>query len=66
MNSHSVLIDELGGAPAVARTLNLKTNVVSNWHKRGRIPWRWRPAIARLAASKEILVAADFLESEAA
>lgn len=64
MKEHAELIEKLGGAPLVARVLELKQNAVSNWCLRG-IPWRKRSAVARLAITKGVAVKADFLEAEA-
>lgn len=56
------LIHELGGVTLIAKTLGVRTNVVSNWLIRG-IPWKYRPAVAAIAKKKGIKIPADFLES---
>ncbi|RPI59353.1 MAG: hypothetical protein EHM48_09030 [Planctomycetaceae bacterium] len=55
------LIDDLGGIKAVSEALGVDRSAVGNWRLKGRsIPWRWRPAIARLAADKAVNLPADF------
>ena len=55
------LIDTLGGIKAVAQALSVDPSAVSNWRLKGRrIPWKHRPAIARLAAEKAVNLPADF------
>ena len=58
------LIDALGGAPKVAKELNLTTSRVGNWTVRG-IPWRYRPAIAQLAKKQSVKLPPDFLHEAA-
>jgi hypothetical protein len=53
------LIDSLGGNSELAKALNLTPNAISNWRIRG-IPWRMRPAIARIAAEKAVALPSDF------
>lgn len=65
MSDH--IIDKLGGNAAVARALNAKPNAVANWKLPDRgIPWRMRPAVARLAAERAITLPEDFWEGVAA
>ena len=53
------LIDDLGGNTALAKALDLTPNAISNWRTRG-IPWKMRPAIARLANEKAVPLPNDF------
>lgn len=53
------LLNDLGGNTAVAKALNMQPNAVANWRKRG-IPWRQRPAVARLAAQMAVQLPADY------
>lgn len=56
------LIDALGGYRAVAETLNIPPSTVANWMLRERrIPWRYRPTIARIAEEREIVLPEGFL-----
>ena len=59
------LIDNLGGNTALADLMDCTPNAVSNWRTRG-IPWRLRPAIAKLAAERGVPLPADFWEASAA
>lgn len=59
------LVQDLGGSGVVAKALKLKQNTVSMWGTRGRIPWRYRPALARLAEQEGVTIPADFLEHDA-
>ena len=55
------LIDQLGGIKAVADALGVDRSAVSNWRLEGRhIPWKHRPAIARMAAEKAVNLPSDF------
>lgn len=55
------LIDQLGGIKAVAAELGVDKSAVSNWRLEGRsIPWKHRPAIARMAAVKAVNLPVDF------
>lgn len=54
----------LGGLNIVSEALGLKASAVGNWHKRG-IPWRWRLAVAELAAARGVEVPADLLTPSA-
>jgi hypothetical protein len=48
-------IDSLGGIGFIADHLNVTTSAVANWRLAGRaIPWKHRPALARLAAEKAV------------
>lgn len=49
----SDLIDKLGGPTAIAEALQCTPNAVSNWRTRG-IPWKQRPAIAKLALDRAV------------
>ncbi len=53
------LIDQLGGNRVLAEKLQVTPNAVSNWRDRG-IPWRLRPAIARMAVEGGIALPTDF------
>ena len=57
---HITLIEKLGGSRAIADTLGLKINRVSNWSSRG-IPWPYRWKIAEMAKKKRIAVPDNFL-----
>ena len=61
------IIDRLGGAKALAEALGLTKQAVTNWRlgKRG-IPWRHRPAIARLAADRAEALPIGFWDGTAA
>ncbi len=61
------LINELGGPKAVADRLKTSHGAVRNWMLADRsIPWKYRPAIARLAAERAVQLPADFWEGLAA
>lgn len=53
------LIDQLGGNKALAEKLQVTPNAVSNWRERG-IPWRLRPAIARMAVESGVALPDKF------
>lgn len=53
------LIDELGGTTALAKEMDVTPHAISNWRKRG-IPWKSRPAIARLASERGIELPSGF------
>jgi hypothetical protein len=55
------LIDDLGGASAIAEQYGLKANAVSNWRSRG-VPWRYRPMLAERAKQMAITLPDDFLD----
>lgn len=58
------LIAQLGGAKAVAEALKLDRSAVGNWTLVGRrIPWKHRPAIARLAAERAVALPPAFWEA---
>jgi len=54
------IIDKLGGTTAVAAALGQNPNAVSNWRAR-EIPWRWRPALAKIASEKGVELPPEFL-----
>ena len=55
------LIDQLGGIAAIADHLAVTRTSVSNWRLEGRgIPWKFRPALARLAADRAIALPDDY------
>lgn len=58
--THAEIIDALGGTGALASALGRKDTAVSNWKTNG-IPWRWRPAIARMAKDRKMNLPPDFL-----
>jgi hypothetical protein len=61
------LIVALGGAKAVADRLNTTHGAVRNWMLDGRsIPWRYRPALARIAAERAVPLPENFWEESAA
>jgi len=54
-------IDQLGGIAAVSEATGAKPSAVTNWRLAGRaIPWKHRPALARLAASKALPLPSDY------
>lgn len=54
-------IDSLGGIAFVAEALDVNRSAVANWRLKGRsIPWKHRPALARLAADKALDLPAGF------
>jgi hypothetical protein len=56
------LINALGGDAVLAAKLGIGNyRVVKNWKGRG-IPWRWRPAVAKLAKRARVALPTDFLE----
>ena len=58
------LIDELGGISPVSAHTGATRSAVSNWRMEGRnIPWKHRPAIARLAADRAVALPANFWEA---
>lgn len=55
------IISKLGGLGEVADKLRVERSAVSNWRLPGRrIPWKHRPALARLAAERAVPLPADF------
>ena len=54
------LIDALGGNKAVAKAINASAGAIANWRLRDTIPWRYRHAIARLAAEQAVALPQDF------
>ena len=58
--THAQIIEQLGDTADLAGTLGMPLSTVSVWKARG-IPWRHRPRIATMAASKGVLLPADFL-----
>ena len=61
------LIDKLGGNRAVAEALNTTASAVANWRLSDRrIPWKYKPVIARMAADKAVQLPTDFWEGVAA
>lgn len=61
------LIEKLGGAKRVADDLNTTHGAVRNWMLSDRsIPWRYRPALARLAAERAVQLPENFWEGMAA
>jgi hypothetical protein len=58
------LIEALGGAKQVAADLRCSHGAVRNWMLEGRsIPWRFRPAIARIAADRGVALPENFWET---
>lgn len=54
-------IDRLGGIAFVADHLKVSKSAVANWRLAGRcIPWKHRPALARLAADKAVDLPANY------
>lgn len=55
------LIDALGGIAAVSEATKATASAVSNWRLAGRaIPWKHKPAIARLAAERAVSLPGNF------
>ena len=55
------LIDQLGGIAAVSEATGAEKGAVANWRLPNRnIPWKHKPAIARLAAERAVNLPADF------
>lgn len=55
------LIEKLGGPKQVAGDLNTTPGAVRNWMLADRsIPWRFRPAIARIAAERAVQLPENF------
>jgi hypothetical protein len=58
------LIIALGGTKQVAADLKCSRGAVRNWMLEGRsIPWRFRPAIAKLAAERAVPLPEDFWQT---
>ena len=61
------LIQALGGSKAVAESLKTSRGAVRNWMLDGRsIPWKYRPALARIAADRAVPLPENFWEGIAA
>jgi DNA-binding transcriptional regulator YdaS (Cro superfamily) len=61
------LIEALGGAKQLAADLRASPGAVRNWMLGGRsIPWRYRPAIAKIAAERGVPLPEDFWQVAAA
>lgn len=67
MKDHAQLIDDLGGGTAVAVAIwgeiganGKRRETVYKWKQNG-IPWRWRPAIEKLARERGLQLPPDFL-----
>jgi hypothetical protein len=58
--SHAEIIVALGGTVAVAKAVGVSGQVVTNWKTRG-ISWRYRGAVAKLAATRGVVLPGDFL-----
>jgi hypothetical protein len=55
------LIKALGGTKAVAADLKVSDGAVRNWMLEDRsIPWRYRPAMAKVAAERGVPLPDDF------
>ena len=46
------IIDQIGGAMAVSRALNLPSTTVSNWRARNSIPAKWHRAVLAVGDGK--------------
>lgn len=57
---HSALIDALGGTGFLAKELAQRHNTISTWRTR-KVPWRWRPHLARMAGERGIPIPDGFL-----
>lgn len=61
------LIQDLGGAKKLAAALETTHGAVRNWQLDGRaVPWKYRPAVARMAAERGIPLPEGFWEVRAA
>lgn len=66
MQTHADLIDKLGGGTAVAVAIwgdacdSKRRDAVYKWKQNG-VPWRWRPAIERLARERGLALPSGFL-----
>lgn len=61
------LISELGGVQKIAADLQVSPGAVRNWQLAGRnIPWKYRPAIARIAAERAVSLPESFWDAVAA
>lgn len=58
---HAKLVDALGGAAKIARTIGDEAVNVRQWKRQG-VPWRWRHLVANLASARGITVPRDFLK----
>lgn len=60
------LIHDLGGTKQVAEALGVSHGAVRNWllDKRS-IPWKHRPALARIAAERAVALPEDFWSPQA-
>lgn len=59
---HDELIKALGGNVAVAEAVSVSRFVVANWCSRG-VSWRYRPAVAKLAAERGVDLPAGYWDS---
>jgi hypothetical protein len=55
----SELVSKLGGAEAVAQAIGAKRDSVWMWSKLGRIPWKWRFTVRRLARERKVTLSPD-------
>lgn len=62
----ATFIEKLGGNKAVAELLGKSPGAVAMWRLRNCIPWKYRPALARIAAERAIPLPEDFWEEAAA
>jgi len=59
----SQIIADLGGHRVIAKKLGITEQHALHFLRRA-IPWRYRPAIKRLALAKRIKLPGDFLETQ--
>ncbi len=59
------VVAALGGPPVIAPALSISLDAARKFSKRG-IPWRYRPAVQKLAKAKRIKLPPDFLEHQRA
>ena len=64
--AQSIFIDELGGPKVVAELLGKNAGAVAMWRTRNSIPWRYRPALAKVAAERGLSLPEDFWGEAAA
>lgn len=57
------IVAALGGPAALMEPLSIKLDAARKFTLRG-IPWKYRPAVQRLAKTKKIKLPDDFLENQ--
>lgn len=62
----SALIKDLGGIRKVAAETGSTRGAVANWSHRNTVPWKYRHAVARMAAKLAVQLPDNFWNEEAA